>query len=83
MQPDLLIKKNQSKPQADISEHVMRYSNINGCFSLSEEWKNKITDRTIILVDDVCTTGATLNECAQVLKKNGAKKVIGFVIARG
>lgn len=39
--------------------------------------------RTIILVDDICTTGATLNECAKVLKESGARKVIGFVIARG
>jgi len=39
--------------------------------------------RTIILVDDICTSGATLNECARVLKEHGAKRVVGFVIARG
>ncbi len=36
----------------------------------------------IILVDDVFTTGTTLNECAKVLKENGAKKVVGLTIAR-
>ena len=43
-----------------------------------EEQKNK----EILLIDDVATTGATLRECAKVLKENGAKKVYGAVIAR-
>ncbi|MFC1862862.1 ComF family protein [Thermodesulfobacteriota bacterium] len=41
-----------------------------------------IKDRTIVLVDDVATTGSTLNECARILKKSGCKKVFGLVLAR-
>ncbi|MDD5606052.1 MAG: hypothetical protein PHR51_01880 [Patescibacteria group bacterium] len=37
----------------------------------------------IVLVDDVATTGATLNECAKVLKDAGARRVWGLVVARG
>jgi predicted amidophosphoribosyltransferase len=36
-----------------------------------------------MIVDDVFTTGATLNECAKLLKEAGAKEVWGLVIAKG
>lgn len=42
-----------------------------------------IAGRTILLVDDVLTSGATLEEAGRVLKQAGAKKIFGVVIARG
>lgn len=78
---DLLLKSGQSKPQAEIEEKVERLKNMKQKFKLSSP--EKIRGRTIILVDDICTTGATLNEAASILKSSGASKVIGFVIARG
>jgi len=48
-------------------------------FDLISNLKNK----TIILVDDVCTTGATLEECAQVLKPLQPKQIWGLVVAQG
>ena len=41
-----------------------------------------IKDTRILLIDDVFTTGSTVNECARVLKKAGAKSVDVFTIAR-
>ena len=41
-----------------------------------------VTGKTIVLIDDVCTTGATLQECAKVLKENGAKYVFALVWAK-
>lgn len=41
-----------------------------------------LAGRKIILIDDVATTGATLNECAKVLKAQGAAEIWGFVVAR-
>ena len=45
--------------------------------------KNIIRGKNIIIIDDILTTGTTLNECAKVLKEAGAKKVWGLVLARG
>ena len=44
---------------------------------------NNLKNYEIILIDDVATTGATLNEAAKILKNNGAKKVWGLVVAHG
>ena len=57
-----------------------RKSMINGAFLLSNP--DKIKNKKVILIDDVFTTGATINECSKVLKQHGAKKVIGLVIAK-
>jgi predicted amidophosphoribosyltransferase len=38
--------------------------------------------RDIVVIDDVCTSGATLESCASALKKAGANRVLGFTLAR-
>lgn len=48
---------------------------VRGAFGMSERGKEKVKGRTIILVDDVYTTGATANACARILKRSGAKAV--------
>lgn len=45
--------------------------------------KNKdISEKTILIVDDVCTTSATISECSKILYANGAKKVIILCLAK-
>ena len=46
------------------------------------QFKKEIENKTILLVDDVYTTGTTMDQCAKVLKENGAKEVWGLTIAR-
>jgi len=46
-------------------------------------FKSKIRPARVILVDDLSTTGATLDECAKALKKAGVERVEGWVIAHG
>ena len=55
-----------------------RHQNMQGAFECALE----LSGKTIIVIDDVMTTGATLNEFARTLKKHGAAKIINWVIAR-
>ena len=57
-----------------------REKNIKGAFTVTD--KNKIAGKCIILVDDVFTTGSTINECARVLMKAGAQKVAALTLSR-
>jgi ComF family protein len=56
-----------------------REKNLVGCFTVTEP--EKIKGRNIIIIDDVYTTGSTINELKKVLVQAGAKKVVGFTIA--
>lgn len=59
-----------------------RKENIAGAFAFISDKQQVIRDKYVFLVDDIVTTGATLNEAAQVLKKAGAKKVFGLALAK-
>lgn len=75
-----LLCRQWSFRQSKLSS-VERARNVRGTFSCpkSELVKNK----TVVLLDDLYTTGATLGEAAQTLKAAGAKKVIGVALAKG
>lgn len=66
-------------PQVTLSA-AGRKENIRGAFAVRNE--NSIKGKTIGLIDDVLTTGATTDECARTLRKAGADDVSVFVIAR-
>ena len=74
---DILIRKINNKSQTKLL-FDQRQKNVSGIFSVV---KKPPRGKTIILVDDICTTGATMQECAEVLKAAGAEKVIGFALA--
>jgi len=76
---DALVKIKETLPQIELPEEE-RKENIKDAFSIKNG--NQILGKKILLVDDIYTTGSTL-ECAKVLKKAGAKEIIGIVIARG
>ncbi|MDD3480884.1 MAG: ComF family protein [Patescibacteria group bacterium] len=72
-----LKKQKETKPQVGLKRRE-RISNLRGAFLVEGSVKAK----RILLIDDVLTTGSTLDECARVLKKAGAKEVYGLVLAR-
>ncbi len=76
---DILLRERYTRPQVEL-DMKERKKNVVGAFSAQNE--ELIIDKEIILVDDVYTTGSTVNECAKALKKNGAKKVCVVTIAR-
>ena len=77
---DCLTKIKENTSQAELSKEK-RMENIKGVFEVKN--KEKIRDKKILLIDDVYTTGATLEEAARILKEAGAKEVFGVVVARG
>lgn len=59
-----------------------RIKNVKGAFAVNDKYLNAIKGKSLLLIDDVYTTGATLNACALTLKKNGAAQVHCLSIAR-
>ncbi len=76
---DVLLRQRYTKPQVELGFRE-RKENVTGAFSIQNN--EVIKGKNIILVDDVYTTGSTVNECAKALKKNGAGKVYVVTIAR-
>ncbi len=76
---NILARTKDSKPQAEIEDKKSRIDNTKDSF----ECLINLNGRNVILVDDVCTTGATLNECAKALTEKGAGKISALVVARG
>jgi predicted amidophosphoribosyltransferase len=80
---DVLKRDKNNKAQMKIKSYRERIQNIQNIFSFDAQFsQNILKNKEILLIDDIATTGATLQECAKVLKKNGAKKVYAAVVAR-
>lgn len=75
-----IIHRNRfTKTQTNLSKKE-RKQNVAGAFSLKKG--TNLNGKTIIVVDDVFTTGSTINALADLLKNNGAEKIYAFTIAR-
>ena len=81
-QPHILKRKRYTAAQIELKRE-QRLDNIKNAFQVTKEWQDKLKNGKILLVDDVTTTGATLNECARTLKERGVREVWGLVLARG
>lgn len=79
--PDALLRIRHTVPQNGLTAKD-RDRNVHGAFVVNDRWRSSLRDRNILLVDDVFTTGATLNECARILKSVRAASVNVLTIAR-
>ncbi len=79
LEKNILIKSKDTVRQAHIKDRRARLKNLVGSFATKDS--EKIKGKNIILIDDVTTTGATLNEARKTLRQSGARKVIAFTVA--
>lgn len=76
----ILARTINTRPQVDLKEKD-RKKNVAGAFKLLKN--DSLSGKTILIVDDVSTTGATLTECAKVLSELNPESIWGLVVARG
>ncbi len=76
---NVLYKIRHTASQVELKSRQSRLKNLKGAFAVKRP--ELVKDKIIFLVDDVSTTGTTLKEASRALKKAGAKKVIGIVLA--
>ncbi|MBL8031166.1 MAG: ComF family protein [Candidatus Doudnabacteria bacterium] len=76
---EVLLRHRQTKTQKDLQK-ADRLTNVANCFSLATQ--ADVHKKTVLLVDDVTTSGSTLSEAAKILKQHGTSQVIGITLAR-
>jgi ComF family protein len=77
---DLLRRRKYTVSQTQLSFEE-RKENVGDAFEMNEKRRHDISGKFFILVDDVITTGSTINACAEVLQEGGAKRVHAAAIA--
>ncbi len=82
MLSNILIRSKYSLPQAKIQNTDLRSENIKDSFQINLNFKENLENKNIIIVDDICTSGSTINEASEALKTLNPNKIIGLVIAK-
>jgi ComF family protein len=77
--PSLLVRARETQSQTGLSAEQRR-ANVRGAFRVAQP--NAVAGKDILLIDDVFTTGTTLRECARVLRRAGAARVLVATVAR-
>lgn len=76
---NMLVKIRDTEHQSKLTKTERKF-NIKNCFEVADIYD--VSNKKILLIDDIFTTGATVNECSRILKKAGAKKVIVSTILK-
>ncbi len=79
--PDLLLRRPQTAVQHEL-ERAQRFANMAQAYAVVPARQSRLHQRHVLLVDDVMTTGATLEAAAAVLRQAGAARVSALVFAR-
>lgn len=76
---DSLIRTRNTPPQIKMEDDEQRKANITNAFSVKNP--ETIQDKTVLLIDDVATSGSTLEEAARILRESGARTVWAATVA--
>jgi ComF family protein len=79
--PDLLRRHRATPKQGRLSRSARR-RNVQGAFALPEKYETLIAEKRVLLIDDVITTGATVESCARLLLDGGARSVDVLALAQ-
>ena len=77
---NILIRIKDTPPQSGLNTEERR-KNIEGAFETSVEYADFIKGKTVLLIDDINTTGSTLDECCKTLLNSGAKEIFCLTFA--
>lgn len=77
---DLIIRTRHTKSQTNL-KYFERLSNVKDAFRINDKYKGTITGKKVLIVDDVVTTGATINEVIKVIRNENVKEISAFTIA--
>ena len=79
LDPFVLYRDRETAPQTELTEDERR-KNVRGAFAIHPG--KSLKEKCVLLVDDVYTSGATVNECSRALVRGGAKAVYVLTLAR-
>ncbi|MBU2101690.1 ComF family protein [Patescibacteria group bacterium] len=77
--PEALKRIKNTKHQTEIQDDIRRKKNVLNCFAIDEK---SVRNKSVLLVDDVYTSGATINEAVKMFRHAGAKEINVFVLAK-
>lgn len=77
---NILKRKKYRRPQMEVKNREARIKNTQNIFECVQH--QVLDNKVVLLIDDVATTGATLKECARVLKNAGARSILSFTLAQ-
>lgn len=78
--PDAVKRTRYTKTQTRLSR-AERIENVRGAFEINREYRDLLKDKNLIVIDDIITTGSTVNEVIRILKEAGCGKILGGCLA--
>lgn len=76
---DLVVRNRSTQPQSQLKPNE-RMKNVKDAFSIRKP--DEVNGKTILIIDDIVTTGSTVNEMSKVLRESGAKRIFALSLAR-